>query len=123
MLRRAIACMVATTTAAPVMSLFMSSIEALGLRLRPPESKVTPFRQARMKAYPRHGDNRGSRRTGGFLNPRPPRASRRTAPGGFGSHPRPGQPFPRPRPRYGPARPADAGTSLMGECWLDRGRD
>ena len=31
------------TTAAPVMSAFMSSIEALGLRLRPPESNVTPL--------------------------------------------------------------------------------
>ena len=37
------ACMVATTTAAPVMSLFMSSIDALGFRLKPPESNVTPF--------------------------------------------------------------------------------
>ena len=37
------ACMVATTTAAPVMSLFMSSIDALGFKLRPPESNVTPL--------------------------------------------------------------------------------
>ena len=33
--------MAAATTAAPVMSLFMSSIDAVGLRLRPPESNVT----------------------------------------------------------------------------------
>src|SRR5512135_1775693 len=37
------ACIVARTTAAPVMSLFISSIELLGLRQRPPESKVTPL--------------------------------------------------------------------------------
>ncbi len=40
---RAAACIVATTTAAPVMSLFMSSIDALGFKLRPPESNVTPL--------------------------------------------------------------------------------
>ena len=33
----------ATTTAAPVMSLFMSSIDALGFKLSPPESNVTPL--------------------------------------------------------------------------------
>ena len=35
--------MAAATTAAPVMSLFMSSIDAAGFKHRPPESNVTPL--------------------------------------------------------------------------------
>ena len=40
---RAAAMMAAKTTAAPVMSAFMSSMPAEGFKERPPESNVTPL--------------------------------------------------------------------------------
>ena len=45
----AITAIAESTAAAPDMSVFMSSIESLGLRLRPPESKVTPLPTSTMR--------------------------------------------------------------------------
>ena len=42
-LRRFSPDMTATTAAAPAMSVFMSSMPAIGFSARPPESNVTPF--------------------------------------------------------------------------------
>ncbi len=68
---RAIASVACTTAAAPAMSDFISLIEAAGLMVRPPESKVMPLpTSARWRVAPL-GAYVSSTRRGGALEPAP----------------------------------------------------